>query len=172
MQRAADWRARGFELFGSAVADRWAVIATPHRRKDGSVLGQPAHALAIQEMDGYEPSDTSPSVLASGMASVEASKHARDDVSNKTRRTPGRNLPRRIRRSNHARAVAARRRIWKEGARVIPGFCDAYRRSRRLVVTPILRVNPTVSDLIIWHFCHNFQLKNYSSIQYAPSIKQ
>src|SRR5690242_19438347 len=35
-------------------------------------------ALAIQTMDGHELSDTSPSVVAPGMASVEASKYARD----------------------------------------------------------------------------------------------
>jgi hypothetical protein len=52
-------------------------------------------------------SDTSSSVVAPGMASVEASKHARDDVSGNARRTPRRNLPRRIHRSNHAHAVAS-----------------------------------------------------------------
>jgi hypothetical protein len=69
--------------------------------------GGTARALAIQTMDGYEPSGTSPSVVAPGMASVDASKHARDDVSDKARRTPRRNLPRRIHRSNHAHAVAS-----------------------------------------------------------------
>jgi hypothetical protein len=36
--------------------------------------GGTARALAIQTMDGYEPSGTSPSVVAPGMASVDASK--------------------------------------------------------------------------------------------------
>ena len=91
-------------------------------RKGGSVLGPPAHALAIQTMDGYEPSDTSPFVVAPGMASVEASKHARDDdVSDKARRTPRRNLPRRIERSKHAHAVAS---LVNHVANVVSSTCS------------------------------------------------
>jgi hypothetical protein len=48
-----------------------------------------------------------PAVVAPAMASVEASKLTRDDVFVKARRSPRRNLPRRIQRSNHAHAGAS-----------------------------------------------------------------